>query len=41
MHLMFESTKGHDGLDYVNPLPSGHWLYELREWAIYIKEFFW
>lgn len=41
MQLMFVHTKGTDGLDYVELLPSGHWLYELREWVTYIREFFW
>lgn len=48
MQLMFVHTKASDGLDYVQPLPTGHWLYELREWmdwlrakAVWLREWFW
>lgn len=31
MNLMFETTTGSDGLEYVNPLPTGHMLYRIRD----------
>lgn len=33
MQLMFQATRHSDGLEYVDPLPKGHVLYELREFV--------
>lgn len=39
MQLMFQTQKANDGLEYINPLPRGHWLYDLRDAVIQFGRF--
>lgn len=34
MQLMFNTCKHSDGLTYVEPLPSGHWMYAARDFVV-------